>query len=249
MYCHCGKRFSHGEQGPGPLGWTTKTVQYCGTCKKMSHVIQEKEPDMYGPLNGRGPQGVKIHIDGTASVNWWIDNEPGVQVEVIEYIPYPFRKVNNMDQGRNHLMKIWQKLDACIDKIRTESQMPTEFEKVQANTYADVLAQLMSPFYADATAVLAESMSRWKARQAGEERQSPGLAEHFWNPIGRYDKMPVQSSGSTRSGGAVSTKPAVKFDQQKTTFIKHCLENGLQSPETLATMFDCTADDIKAVVV
>jgi hypothetical protein len=38
----------------------------------------------------------------------------------------------------------------------------------------------------------------------------------------------------------------VKLDDQKIRFVKHCLATGAQTPETLAAMFSCTIDDIKA---
>jgi hypothetical protein len=211
----------------------------------MHHAVQEEEPVRYGPLDARSPQNVYGHGNGIFSIFWWTKTQPGVKIETIEYQPYPFRRVNNMDQGREHLLTLWKKLDAEIDTIRASSPELTEYNKTRASTLAEVIAQLMSMFYADTNAVLVESMNRWTARQEGREHQTPGLAEHVWDPTTRYSGPAFNAA--TRNVGA-PVKMKIQFDDAKTNFIKHCLQTGIQTPETLATMFSCSVDDIRAVV-
>lgn len=257
MICHCGKKFTKGRIAPGPVGWTEKQVQYCGTCNQMSHVIQGVQVVKYGPLNARSPQNAIGKADGTVFIDWWTTN-PGEIIQTMEYSPYPTRSINGMDQGRNHLMKFWHDLDACIDKIRgftnPEGKMEfvigedAEIEKIRASTYAEVLAHLMAPFYADKNAVLAESLHRYNARKIGQDHQSPGLAEHIWDPSSRFEGTAYSQAAEKQTRTRTATKPAVKLDDQKIAFVNHCLQQETMSVSQLAKMFDCSEDDIKAVV-
>jgi len=171
----------------------------------------------------------------------------GTKVQTMVFKAYP-RKVD-MDQGRNVCVELWHKLDGLIDEIRApQTSVHDEYNKAQANMLAEVIALVMSPFYEDSTAVLRESMVRWEARQEGREHESPGLAEAIWNPNTRFDGTPYSEESERRVRTGAAPKPQVVFDAQKIAFIKHCLENGTQSPEVLAGMFECTVVDIKGVL-
>lgn len=249
MYCHCGKKFTKGRIAPGPIGFTDKQVQYCGTCNSMSHVVQGVQVVKYGPLNARSPQNAIGKADGTVFIDWWTTN-PGEIIQTMEYSPYPTRSINGMDQGRNHLMKFWHDLDECINQIR-DKQVGNELleaEKVRATTYAEVLAHLMAPFYADKDAVLAESLSRYNARKIGQDHQSPGLAEHIWDPSSRFEGTAYSQAAEKQTRTRTATKAPVKLDDQRITFVNHCLQQGQMDVAQLAKMFDCSEDDIKAVV-
>lgn len=112
-------------------------------------------------------------------------------------------------------------------------------------TLAGVLALLMSPFYADDKAVLAESMNRWKARQESREHQTPGLAESIWDPSMRFDGTPFSEAAEGRARSSGVPAP-VRLDDQKRNFIKTMLDSGGMSAATLAGMFEVSTEVIEA---
>jgi hypothetical protein len=187
-------------------------------------------------INGQG--------DGRTYLTWGMKD--GSKVTTMVYKPYP-RKVD-MDQGRNVLVALWQRLDDKINYIRDPQNVIVElqdYEKAQANCLADTLALIMPTYYADSRAVLVESMKRWEARQAGVEHESPGLAESIWNPNTRADGTPWsrENEAKVRSGGAV--RAPVQLDDQKIAFVKHSLANGVIAADKLAEMFNCSIEDIQ----
>lgn len=250
MFCRCGRsnsgytaarRIDGGEFDFNYEYWV------CSRCKLPSRLVWENMT-MKNVLASavtvlsQGGGG-----DGRTILTWAMAD--GTKRQTMTFKAYP-RKVG-MDQGRNVCVELWHTLDRLIDDIRNPHQAPDiiEYDKAQANAYAAVIQLIMSPFYEDSTAVLRESMARWEARQAETEHESPGLAEAIWNPNTRFDgtAFSEESEARVRNIGASAVKK-VEFDAQKITFIKHCLENGLQTAETLASMFGCSVDDVKGVV-
>ena len=108
----------------------------------------------------------------------------------------------------------------------------------------------MSPFYSDSQAVLAGVHDALDGPQGRDRaRVARSCKDQSGTPL--VDSMARRTApkaeAKARNGGA-SAKLPVKFNEQKTTFIKHTLENGLMSPEVLAGMFKCDVADIKAVL-
>lgn len=221
----------------------------CSNCLKPSFLVFKGITHMHYPQRATGLSSIVGHSDGRTILTWHTEVS-GEKVKTMAFHAYP-RKVD-MDQGRDVLVKFWQDLDVVIDGIRDTTHpmglQALEIEKTRAYTLAEVLAHLMSPFYENREAVLAESMNRWKARQEGKtDHESPGLAERIWDPATRFDGTPY-SVEAEKKARTRTAKPKVVLDDQKVTFIKHCLENGSMTAEVLAGMFNCTVDDIKAVV-
>jgi hypothetical protein len=240
MFCICGKQHKAGYTALTPDLWV------CANCKRPSQMVFEKLTRRYAPRNATGIRSVVGTGDGRSVIRWSTDKS-GETVTTMVFQAYP-RKVD-MDQGREVLVTFWQELDNDIDVIREPSNPPelVAEKKVRATTLAEMLAVLMSPFYADHKAVLAESMTRWNARREGRDHESPGLAEAIWNPSTRFDGTPYSEEAEAKARGP-KAGPKVQLDDQKIAFIKHCLENGSQTPEVLAGMFSCSVDDIKAAV-
>lgn len=246
MYCQCGKQASAGYTAmPEEGGGFNYHFWVCANCHKPSFLVFEKVTYMHVPKRATAILSVVGTGDGRNMLTW-ATAVSGERIKTMTFNPYP-RKVDMVDQGRDVCLELWRSLDAKIDTIRGPEPTDTELHKEAALTYAKVIALVMSPFYADQQAVLAESMNRWKARQEGRDHESPGLAESIWDPATRFDGTPYskEAEAKARTRGA---KPKVKLDDQKINFIKHCLENGTMTPEVLAGMFDVSVDDIKAVV-
>lgn len=243
MFCDCGKS--------GKAGFTRQQdsdLWLCGNCRRPSRMVVQKLTLGHAPQRATGITSVVGTGDGRHILTW-STNVSGERIKTVMFHPYP-RKVDMQDQGRNICLELWTGLDSMIDEIRNV-QIPehTRAERqIEARLLAKVIALVMAPFYEDDTAVLRESMTRWKARQDGQEHESPGLAEAIWNPNTRFDGTPYSEDSERRTRAGSAPKAKVVFDEQKITFIKHCLENGLQTPEALAGMFNCSIEDIKAVV-
>lgn len=157
----------------------------------------------------------------------------------------PYLKKVDMPEhthGRDVLIELWSRLDGRIDQIRDAGAMADAHWKAEATCLAETLALLMSPFYSDKNAVLAESMERWKARQAGTVRESPGLAESIWNPSTRFDGTPYQEG---RNGGAPGKPTPSVLDSAKQNFIKHQIDSGAFGPDELAKMFEVSVEVIR----
>lgn len=247
LYCHCGKKFTDGgiATSDAKQHW-----QLCGTCNKPSHVVQQKEPDIYAPHPEAHIAGVVIGNDGISTTTWVLPS--GSRVSTINYLPYP-RRGQDMTHGRDQLLTFWKALDAQIDHINHPPQgatlMDQQEAKVRARTYCEVLAHLMGQFYADANAVGHEAMARYADRVAGVEHHTPGLAEHIWNPASRWDGTvySTESLAKVRSGGA-TTKPIETLPDNKRAFIKHSLETGTIPADELAKMFNVSMATIQACV-
>lgn len=212
----------------------------CANCLLPSKMVFEKLTDRYAPSRATHVKSTVGHKDGTTLITWGTAVS-GEKLVTMMFHSYPFVKVNNVDQGRNHLLTLWKKLDDSIDQIRGLQTDLTliEAEKIRAQTLAEVLAQLMSPFYEDSTAVLRESMNRWTARENNAEHESPGLAETHWDPTSR--------GGAVAAPGAPAARKRVQLGEDKIRFIKHTLSqnNPPMTAETLAGMFACSIEDIK----
>lgn len=218
----------------------------CAGCMLPSRMVFDALTNRHMPARATHILSAHGDLNGRWRLRWATD-QSGEVIETMTFSPYPRKPdMPKADQGRDILVEMWKKLDYSIDIIRDVNTIPDirEIEKGKAGGIAECIAVVMAPFYPDQTAVLKESMARWKARQEGVEHESPGLAEKIWDPSTRFDGTVYEESAEPRR----RTKPPVKFDDQKITFIKHTLENGTMTPEVLAGMFDCTVDDIKAVM-
>jgi len=231
MHCVCGKQHKAGYAAKKIDGKANYDFWVCGNCNLPSRMLFEGLIMGYMPRRATSILSHVDHGNGTAT-NTWATEVSGERIQTASFHPYP-RKVN-MDQGRNIVVELWHRLDQAIDQIRggqVDVQL-LELEKIRAMTLAETIVLVMPHFYAETNLVLAESMERWKARQAGEVRDTSGLAESEWVV--------------TAPTPVVSIPVAQVFDEQKTNFIKHSISTGVMDAKTLAGMFKCSEADIKA---
>lgn len=238
MFCRCKK---------APEGFTRIAGDLWG-CTRCSlptrQVFEGVTHGMYILAGATALLSYEGHGDGRATLTWGMAD--GSKVRTMVFKPYP-RKVD-MDQGRNILVELWRRLDSNIEQIRsiqTDSAL-LDYEKAQANCMAATIALIMPTYYEDSTAVLRESMNRWKAHQADEEHVTPGLAESIWDPSTRADGTPWSRENESKARSEAKPRILIKLDDQKTAFVKHSLANGVLTAEKMAEMFGCTVDDIKA---
>lgn len=93
--------------------------------------------------------------------------------------------------GSSIIEQAWAQLDSQVDAImglmtlcqRAEAEQVPHVQlreqltvaQAKARGKAEILALMMTPIFADADAVAAESALRWQARQQGQVRQTPGV--------------------------------------------------------------------------
>ena len=212
-------------------------------CLKPSRLVFEWETKMHAPASATVLLSSHGKRDGTF-INTWAGLDSGSRITTMTFNPYMKRPDMTVDSGRHHLLNIWKKLDDAIDKIRSiPSPVPAnhESDKGMALAYADVLSQLMQPFYPERDDVLAESMARWTARQEGREHESPGLGEKYWQPT---------ATTEMRSVGApvVKAKPRVELDATKIKFIQHSIATGVMDAEALAGMFNVPVEQVQECI-
>jgi hypothetical protein len=245
VFCTCGKQGKAGytampDENGGPHD---RHYDYwvCANCLLPSRLIFEGITMSLAPARATRLVAYIGHTDGTATLRWATEIS-GERIETMTYLPYPRTGDNKMDQGRSHLVTLWNRLDGYIDDIRGNySPDLSEYNKACATTLASTLALLMGAYYPDTNAVLAESMTRWEARQKGRMHESPGLAEHHWAPAPPADAPPRRTAQP-----ATPKQPAAKLTDQQVTFIKHSISNSIQTPAVLASMFGVTEADVKA---
>jgi hypothetical protein len=224
----------------------------CAQCQRPTKMVMERLTDMYAPKRATQMLSTTHDAEGRVIIRW-ATPESGERITTISFLPYPRKADMPAQPGRALLVKFWHELDSEIDVIRSpnppQDGLSIDERKVRASTLAWMLAEIMAPFYATGNDVLAESMARWTARQNDTEHESPGLAEHLWDPTSRFDGTPYSRANEerARNGGARTITPA-KLDEQKTAFVKHALETGAMKPEGLASMFGVSIEVIRAAV-
>lgn len=240
MWCRCGKGKSHSftampEPDKGDFAFNYD-FWVCSSCLKPSRLVFEKVTDMLAPSNATALLSIRGRYDGvTELVFATLDGK----VTCLVYHPYP-RKVG-MDQGRGLLLKTWELLDAATDTVMKKAADPWSLENVgikevqaEARAYANVLAMFMEPFFTSADDIVREAVTRYKARQAGVQRDTPGLAEHIWDPRKDWD-------GSDKVLPNANPQPKVNLGRQLTSeeaeAVANALSAGMFTVEQLAEMF------------
>lgn len=246
MWCRCTKRNSGFAAMPLPEGGFCYDLWVCNICFKPKLKVFEGLTFMYSPSRATALLSIDARDTGIIHA-FWATETSGERIETVTYHPYP-RKVG-MDQGRNILLETWQKLDDSITIIRANPDYDMEHDKTRATALAEVIALMMPTFYESPEAVLRESMTRWTARQEQRDHESPGLAEKIWNPNTRFDGTPYseENEARVRAGSAPKVTKRVALDDQKITFIKHCMTTGTMDAQTLAGMFGTSVEHVEEV--
>lgn len=251
MICRCGGKDgyrAHLHDPPAHKYDFNYDFWVCARCLAPARMVFEKLTDRLVPTRATGMLSVVGDGEGRNIIRWSTATS-GERIVTMTFHPYPRREgMPGHSQGRAVLAELWWRLDETIDLIRSGApDAHADIEaKSRANTLADTLSLIMSPFYPDAQSVLAESMTRWKARQAGEQRESPGLAESIWDPLSRFDGTPYSrdNEARVRGGSPGKAEPAV-LDTAKQGFIKLQLDTGAFKPEELAKMFGVSVEVIR----
>lgn len=176
------------------------------------------------------------------------------------------------DVTKTLVEQIWDKLDAEMVKIKSAPTSSAEQVDVlqatqRARAFAEVLAIFMVPHFRTADDIAREAAKRYKAKQAGEDYETPGLgsrryetaanvprsAAPGWHPApdGGYTSDPAQA-GYARRGGRTATrtatKPEVKLGEKEQTAIKFAHESGMFKVADLAKTYGVSEAVINQII-
>lgn len=239
MWCKCGN--TKGYACVDDSGYDDLWV--CAQCKKPTRQVFESITAMRVPRGCVAILGVQGHLDGTSLVTFATS---AGKTQCMFFHPYP-QKVD-MPRQDDLLVDLWNRLDQTVDKIRSaEHQHEAEFNKAQGLAFAESISIVMRPFYEDATAVLRESMARWKARQAGVEHDTPGLAESIWDPASRFDGTPysVENEARVRSGvKSAPTKTGNLIPESAVATVKQGIESKMFTITQIAASYKMTPEEV-----
>ena len=248
MYCSCTRGMDAGYSAPDE-----GDVWVHAKCRLIPFYVFDRITHMRVPYGAKSVCSVVSTETGHNYVTFHM--EDGTKTEVVYYHPYPF-KDSPMTEQKDVLYKFWLDLDSVIDAIRMDTPVvdPDDMlaARTRASTLAEVLAYLMHRYYEDGTAVLKESMARWKARQEGvTDHQTPGLAEAIWAAGTRFDGTPYSGANlaRVRSGGRSEPRtPTPTGNRIPDTAVeswKSGIEGGMFTVAQAANTYHMTEEEIK----
>lgn len=258
MYCTCGKSGDGFEVAKldGAPQWD---LWVCARCHKPSQMVFRKLTNMYAPHGALALLSSVGRRDGISEIRWAMGTNE--RKTTLEFHPYP-RKVD-MEAGESLLRKTWELLDKKVDVILAEPKGPgdnaieadnRERARNEARGVAETLAILMQPFLTSADDVVKHAVKRHKARAAGTTHETPGLAEHLWDPNTNWDgtpRVPVAAL-KTRPKASVASKPPAKggksLTPEEAAGIKDAVESGMFSIEDVASMFKVSIATVESAL-
>lgn len=205
---------------------------------------------MRTPRGAKAPLSARSELNGQQFIRWATDD--GV-VTTVDFAPYP-RKVDMPGYEDSLLLQMWQKLDTEVEKILMPrvgpenelSQQNRAEARIKARGMAELITLAMAPFLPTADDVVKAAVARHKSRQPdGEPFETPGLAEHIWDPTKNFD-----GSDRVKVGQAAkkSTPKATgkKIPDSATASAKSGVESGMFTVGMVAKMYSMTEAEVKA---
>lgn len=237
MYCTCGGKGEGFRRLGGDL-WV------CANCDKPTGAVFRKLTSMYAPYGTTGILSAHTNLDGRSILRWAMPD--GTVKETVTFNPYP-RKVG-MDAGEALLQRTWDLLDSKMDTIKTDPSNEAVLQaKNEARGIAEALAILMQPFLTDATEIARHAAKRWKAKQAGEHYEVPGLAAHIWDPTKNWDGTDrVQFTPAAAKAPASKARLGKQLSPDEAASVKTALAAGMFTVDQLAATFKVSAAQIEA---
>jgi len=147
------------------------------------------------------------------------------------------------EMDRQKLISLWENLDKKLDIIMSGNTVPDpSYYKNEARGFSEAIHILMSEHYPDIDAVVRESVTRYKARQANTPHESPGLGERPRRTglagTLRGGKPVGTKAASKPAGPAIKVKPkpaAFAWEDSKRQTALSMIEAGIFKTEEIAT--------------
>lgn len=246
MICRCKKKDGYTAY-PEPTDEQPYARNYeywvCAGCLMPTIQVFESITNMYAP---RGATAL-LSTSGKAN-GVWLNTFATDRGRVITQRFSPYPRTVHMDTSRNILLEHWALLDAQVLALMGEQTSPEDraAAKHKARAFSESIAILMNHFYSDADAVAREAVARYKAKLANIEHDTPGLAEHLWNPTA----LPANATASkTQSNKVSSSDSQVDFvlSDSQVEFIRRIKSDKSMSLDDLGKMFSLTIEQIRRV--
>lgn len=222
----------------------------CENCRQPTRLVFEKLTANYRPADAKALLSVFGRTDGIQEITWALSD--GTRKVTLSYLPYP-RKVDMPNEGAL-LQQTWHLLDSKVAIILAEPNGPgdnaleaqeRETARQQARGIAEVLAILMRPFFDKPDNIVREAVKRYKAKQAGQEHETPGLAESIWDPHTRWDGTPFSVENEKKARRSKTTATTLK--PKDIEGIKSALQSGMFDEKQLAEIYKVSVATVKSV--
>lgn len=141
------------------------------------------------------------------------------------------------------LLKTWQRLDVAVEMLDATQVGSREHELLRGKcvSLAEVLADMMPPFFTTSKEIADEARRRMLHRQEGTDYETPGLGVEA---LAEFERIPVQRgvmSPATRTSAPMALAPDVAAN------IKKGLASGLFTAAQLASSYKVPVSVVEAL--
>lgn len=168
----------------------------------------------------------------------------------------------NMPEGKTVILLCWEELDKVMDEfmplyaamrggtIALGDEARLEHLKAKARGMAEIMQYWTLPHFRTADEIAKEATARYRARVAGEERETLGTV------VGRagvdlaatYARQGVSTRPAPTARAAAPKPAAATVKPQDAAAIKNGHASGLFSVEELAKMYKLTVQQVTSIV-
>lgn len=245
-YCHCGKRMVCDHIAIGPAGtiWEDEFVSYCGRCEFMSHVpqffvIRRDILMKRTPYRATALLSIRSRPDGMAEVDYAVGS--GQHAVILTAHPYDRRSELMGINPNDILLLTWKRIDLYTEMVISAGGPPTDLAvaKGKARAYAEVLADMMPPFFTTPDEIVREAVNRYNNRD-NPEYETPGLGIES---LAAFDMRPAVQKRSTPTG------PKSTGNQIPDTAVatnKAAIESNMFTVNQVAAIYKMNPDEVKS---
>lgn len=239
-YCHCTKppfSFQNARVEMSPVRELGNEVWVCNSCDSIHHSRQIPMHIKRAPRNAVTVLSERGGGNGVHQLTFAMPD--GSQQTILSVQPYDRRPPAMGINPNDILLRTWQRLDEFTHWLMfNQDGDPAEMlaNKVKARAYAEVLADMMPPFFDNPDDIVREAVQRYKNRE-NPEYETPGLGVKTLAP---YDTMPYTHAASPK-------KAEPQLDDKTQAGIKKALESGMFTVAQLAKSYSVSEATIESL--
>lgn len=198
-----------------------------GPCRKPSRMVFEKVTYNRAPRGATALLSYRGDKSGIHQLRFAVGDEVKI---ILTYQPYDRRPYTMGVNPNDILLNTWKRLDLYTEMLMDVTgiaELEKNVAKAKARAYAEVLADMMPPFFDNPDDIVREAVIRYKNRE-NPDYETPGLGQ---KSLAEFDKMPYQNSTPTRK------KAEPELDEATRAGIKKALESGMFTVSQLAKSY------------
>lgn len=238
MWCTC--KGGGGRQSGYVANPVDNRLWVHSDCGKPSPLVFQKVAMNRAPLNAIAMLSVYGKSHGVNEVTFVVKG--GEHKKILFVHSYDRRPYSMGVNPNDILLNTWKRLDIYTEMLMLGPTMEVPLggeelavTKAKARAFAEVLSDMMPPFFTTADAVVREAIQRYQNRD-NPEYETPGLGV---KSLAEFDK-PVLVRPS-------KPKPEVRLDENTQVNIKKALESGLFNVNQLAKSYGVSEAVIEAI--